>query len=126
MEASRPGLFPFPRAALPTSEVEALDLSEAERVFHNQGRAPPAYAPKMLLKLVAYGYLTQRFSSRCISQACQEDLGFMWLAQVILRCMGLGMVGWKLGALDGSKVHSDASKHTAMSYGRMQTVIPQW
>ncbi len=101
----------------------------------------PAYAPKMLLKLLAYGYLTQRFSSRRISQACQEDLGFMWLArlehphhsvlaafrqqhvaelpewlaQVILLCMDLGMVGWKL---DGSKIHSDASKHKAMSYGR--------
>jgi transposase len=131
--------------------VDVLDLSAAEHAFHDQGAGAPAYAPKMLLKLLAYGYLTQRFSSRRISQACQEDLGFMWLArlehphhsilaafrqqhvaelpewlaQVILLCMDLGMVGWKLGALDGSKIHADASKHQAMSYGRMQEVIPK-
>ena len=40
-------------------------------------------------------------------------------------CMDLGMVGWKLEALDGSKIHADASKHKALSYGRMQQVIPQ-
>ena len=145
------GIAPHHLVRVIDQVVDALDLSDAERVFHDQGAGAPAYAPKMLLKLLAYGYLTQRFSSRRISQACQEDLGFLWLArlehphhsvlagfrqqhvvelpewlaQVILLCMDLGMVGWKLGALDGSKVHADASKHKALSYGRMQQVIPQ-
>ena len=129
--------------------VDTLDLSPVEATFHTTGVGAPAYPPKMLLKLFAYGYLTHRFSSRRISQACREDLGFMWLArleqpkhsvlaafrqrhvtdlpqwlaQLIARCVDLGMVGWQLGAVDGSKFQADASKHKAMSYGRMKEVI---
>lgn len=131
--------------------VDALDLSEVEAKFHDHGPGAPAYSPKLLLKLLAYGYLTHRFSSRRISLACREDLGFLWLArpeqprhsvisdfrqqhvddlpewlaQVVLLCIEEGMVGWKLGALDGTKIHADASKHKAMSFGRMTAVIPQ-
>ena len=129
--------------------VDTLDLSSVEATFHTAGAGAPAYPPKMLLKLFVYGYLTRRFSSRGISQACREDLGFMWLArleqpkhsvlaafrlchvtdlpqwlaQVIALCGELGMVGWQLGAVDGSKFRADASKHKAMSYGRMKEVI---
>ncbi len=131
--------------------VDALDLSQVEAKFHDQGAGAPAYAPKLLVKLLTYGYLTHRFSSRRISQATQEDLGFIWLArmeqpkhsviaafrqdhvdhipgwlaQVILLCIDEGMVGWKLGALDGTKIHADASKHKAMSYGRMTKAIAE-
>jgi transposase len=121
--------------------VDALDLSEVDAKFHDQGPGAPAYPPKLLLKLLAYGYLTQRFSARRISLACHEDLAFLWitrlehpqhsvisafrqrhvddlpewLAQVVLLCIEEGMVGWKLGALDGTKIHADASQHQAMS-----------
>ena len=131
--------------------VDALDLSEVEAKYHDAGAGAPAYAPKLLLKLLIYGYLTHRFSSRRISLACREDLGFIWLArmerpqhsviaafrqqhvevlpdwmaQVLVLCVEAGMVGWQLGAIDGSKFRADASKHKAMSYGRMKTVIPQ-
>jgi len=131
--------------------VDAWDLSDVEAAFHDQGPGAPAYPPKLLLKLFAYGYLTHRFSSRRISLACREDLGVMWLArleqpkhsvistfrqqhvdelpewlaQVVLLGVEAGMVGWKLGAVDGTKIHADASKHQAMSHGRMTTVIPQ-
>jgi len=44
---------------------------------------------------------------------------------VVLLCIEEGMVGWKLGALDGTKIHADASKHKAMAFGRMTAVIPQ-
>ena len=129
--------------------VDDLDLLPVEATFHTAGAGAPAYPPKMLLKLFVYGYLTRRFSSRAISQACREDLGFMWLArleqpkhsvlaafrqchvtdlpqwltQVIAICGELGMVGWQLGAMDGSKFRADASKHKAMSYGRMKEVM---
>ena len=39
-------------------------------------------SPQMLLKLLTYGYLTQRFSSQRISAACREDLALMWLAHL--------------------------------------------
>ena len=57
--------------------VDALDLSEVEAKYHDHGAGAPAYAPKLLLKLLTYGYLTHRFSSRRISLACREDLGFI-------------------------------------------------
>ena len=131
--------------------IDLMDLAEEEAAFHTTGAGAPAYPPKLLLKLLTYGYLTQRFSSRRISAACREDLAMLWLArmaqpkhsvvaefrkrhveaipgwmaQIVLLCMDLGMVGLRLGAIDGSKIKSDASKHKAMSYGRMQQVIPE-
>ena len=130
--------------------IDLLDLSAAEAAFHTTGAGAPAYPPKLLLKLLTYGYLTQRFSSRRISSACREDLALMWLArlqqprhsvlaafrtqhaedlpgwmaQVVLVCLDLGMVGLKLGAIDGSKFQADASKHKAMSYKRIKEVLP--
>jgi transposase len=130
--------------------VDLMDLSDLEATFHTTGAGAPAYHPKMLLKLLSYGYLTQRFSSRRISQACREDLAMMWLAQleqpkhsavadfrkrhvdalpgwlaqIVLLCADLGMVGFRLGAIDGSKLQADASKHKALSYQRMQEVLP--
>ena len=130
--------------------VELMDLSQAEATFHQTGAGAPAYPPKTLLKLLTYGYLTQRFSSRRMSTACREDLAMMWLArleqpkhsaiadfrkrhvedipgwmaQIVLLCADLGMVGFRLGAIDGSKLQADASKHKAMSYERMQEAIP--
>lgn len=131
--------------------VDWLDLSAVEATVHGAGAGAPAYHPKTLLKLLTYGYLTQRFSSRRISGACREDLAMMWLArleqpkhsaiadfrrrhvddlpgwmaQVVLLCVDLGMVGLRLGAIDGTKLKADASKHKAMSYARMQEVIPE-
>jgi len=62
--------------------IDLMDLSAIEGMFHVAGAGAPAYPPKMLLKLLTYGYMTQRFSSRRISAACREDLGMMWLAQM--------------------------------------------
>ena len=130
--------------------IDLLDLSAAEAAFHTTGAGAPAYPPKLLLKRLTYGYLTQRFGSRRISSACREDLALMWrarlqqpqhsvlaafrtqhaedlpgwMAQVVLVCLDLGLVGLKLGALDGSKFQADASKHQAMSYQRMQEALP--
>ena len=144
-------LSPGHLARVVSEAVDAWDLSTAEAAFHSRGPGASAYPPKLLLKLLLYGYLPQRFSSRRISEACREDLAFLWLsrltqpkhstiaafrqqhsadlpgwmAQVVCLCMDLGMVGFRLGAVDGTKIHSDASKHKAMSYQRMKEVIPQ-
>lgn len=131
--------------------VDRLDLSAVESRYHAAGAGAPAYPPQLLLKLLTYGYMTQRFSSRRISTACREDLAMMWLArleqpqhsavasfrqqhiqeipewmaQVVLLCADLGMVGFHLGAIDGSKIKADASKHQAMSYQHMRDAIPR-
>ena len=107
--------------------------------------------PRLMLKLMIYAYSTGVTSSREIERRCQVDVAFRWLSantapdyrsvsrfrrrhlnalddlfgQVLVLCSNAGLV--KLGrvALDGTKLNASASKHTAMSYGRLVTRIPQ-
>ena len=94
----------------------------------------------MMVKVLLYGYCTGVASSRRIAQRLHEDIAFRVLAanntpdfrkdhlealadlflQVLELCKQSGLV--KLGhvALDGTKVRANASKHKAMSYGRMK------
>ena len=104
-----------------------------------------AYAPELLLGLLFYGYATGVFSSRQIEKATYESIPFRFLAggwhpdhdtianfrktflpeitnlfaQVLVIAHELGVL--KLGTIsvDGSKVHADASKSHAVSYGRL-------
>jgi len=104
-----------------------------------------AYAPELLLGLLCYGYATGVFSSRKIEKATYESIPFRFLAggrhpdhdtiahfrktflaeiadlfaQVLVVAHELGLL--KLGniSVDGSKVHADASKSQAVSYGRL-------
>jgi transposase len=131
--------------------VARLDLRAVHARYHQAGAGAPPYDPALLLRVLIYGYLTQRLSSRKMARACEEDLPMLWLArgerprhsvlaafraqcaaeipgwmaQVVLLATELGLVGWQLGAVDGSKIHADASKHQAMSYQRMQEVVPK-
>ena len=104
-----------------------------------------AYAPEILLGLLFYGYATGVFSSRKIEKATYESIPFRFIAggwhpdhdtlahfrktfldeitdlfaQVLVVAHELGLL--KLGSisLDGSKMHADASKSHAISYGRL-------
>ncbi len=104
-----------------------------------------AYAPEILLALLFYGYATGVFSSRKIEKATYELIPFRYIAggwhpdhdtlahfrktflaeitdlfaQVLVVAHELGLL--KLGniSVDGSKVHADASKSHALSYGRL-------
>jgi len=104
-----------------------------------------AYAPEILLGLLFYGYVTGVFSSRKIEKATYESIPFQFLAggwhpdhdtianfrktflseitdlfaQVLVIAHELGVL--KLGriSVDGSKIHADASKSHAVSYGRL-------
>jgi transposase len=125
--------------------VEQLDLSAIHAVYAEERRGQPPYDPLLLTKLLVYGYCTGVFSSRKIAKRLQEDIPFKVLAagnepdfrtisdfrkihlealqglfeQVLHIAMEAGAV--KLGrvSLDGTKVKANASKHKAMSYGRM-------
>jgi transposase len=131
--------------------VTRLDLRAVRARYHQAGAGAPPYDPALLLRVLIYGYLTQRISSRKMARACAEDLPMLWLArgerprhsvlatfraqcapeipgwmaQVVLLATELGLVGWQLGAVDGSKIHADASQHKALSYQRMQAVFRQ-
>ena len=126
--------------------VDQLDLSEIERVYEEEERGQPPYHPRMMTKILLYGYCVGVFSSRRIQKRLVEDVAFRVLAagnqpnfrtisdfrklhlkaleelfqQMLRLTLETGMM--KLGrvAVDGSKVKGNASKHKAMSYGRMK------
>jgi transposase len=124
--------------------VDQLDLSAIERLYEDEDRGQPPYHPRMMTKILLYGYCVGIFSSRKIQKRLVEDVAFRVLAagnepdfrtisdfrklhlkaleelfQQMLR-LTLETGTMKLGrvALDGSKVKGNASKHKAMSYGR--------
>ena len=124
--------------------VDDLDLAPF-LAAHDEPRGMPPYHPAMMLKVLLYGYATGVRSSRKLEERLRSDVGFMFLAggsrpghkaigefrrrhleafhglflDILLLCQEAGLV--KLGrvALDGTKVNASASKHKAMSYGRM-------
>ena len=126
--------------------VDQLNLSAIESVYEEDDRGQPPYHPRMMTKILLYGYCVGVFSSRKIQKRLVEDVAFRVLAagnqpdfrtisdfrklhlkaleemfQQMLR-LTLETGTMKLGrvALDGSKVKANASKHKAMSYGRME------
>jgi transposase len=125
--------------------VDQLNLSTIESVYEEDDRGQPPYHPRMMTKILLYGYCVGVFSSRKIQKHVVEDVAFRVLAagnqpdfrtisdfrklqlkaleelfQQMLR-LTLETGTMKLGrvALDGSKFKANASKHKAMSYGRM-------
>jgi transposase len=125
--------------------VDQLDLSPIHAVYEKENRGQPPYDPRLMTKLLVYGYCTGVFSSRRIQKRMQEDIPFKVLAagnepdfrtisdfrkihleslknmfeQVLAMALECGSI--KLGkiSLDGTKLKANASKHKAMSYGRM-------
>jgi transposase len=123
---------------------EELDLSRIFAVYEEE-RGQPPYHPGMMVALLLYAYSRGIYSSRRIAVGCQERLDFAAVTgmqypdfrtvntfrkrhlealsglflQVLKLCRAAGLV--KLGhvALDGTKIKANASKHKAMSYGRM-------
>src|SRR3989475_8509607 len=126
--------------------VDHLDLSAMDAVYGNEKRGQPPYDPVMMTKVLVYGYCVGVFSSRRIERRLVEDIAFRVLAagnapnfrtiadfrklhlstlaglfeEVLKIALEAGAL--KLGrvALDGTKVKANASKHKAMSYGRMK------
>ncbi|HSB69314.1 MAG TPA: IS1182 family transposase [Candidatus Methylomirabilis sp.] len=130
------------------SEVvdEALDLTPIFATYETgDGRGQPPYHPALLVKLLLYGYCTGKPSSRQLERATYEEIPYRVLAanqhpdhdtiaafrqthlpalaalfaQVLRLCQRAGLVQLGHVALDGTKVLANASKHKAMSYGRM-------
>ena len=124
--------------------VPMLDL-HAIRDAYAEDRGQPPYDPRMLTVLLVYAYSQGISSSRQIERRCREDLAFMYLTgdaqpdhdticafrrrhlaafqTVFLETLRVAQEagGLTVGriALDGTKIHANASKHKAMSYARM-------
>ena len=129
--------------------VDQLDLSALTRQYRGAGSA--AYHPTVMLGLLIYGYATGVYSSRRIEAATYESIAFRYIAAneqpdhdslctfrkrflkeieplfVQVLCIARQMKLLKLGtiALDGTKVHANASRHSALSYGHAQKIEAQ-
>src|ERR1700752_3376053 len=125
--------------------IDNLDLSAMDEVYGSEERGLPPYDPRMMTKLLVYGYCVGVFSSRRIEQRLREDIAFRVLAadnqpnfrtisdfrkihlqtlaglfeQVLQIALEAGALKVGRVALDGTKVKANASKHKAMSYDRM-------
>ena len=129
--------------------LNELDLQDIYREYEQEKGGQPPYHPRMMVGLLLYAYCIGLPSSRKIEQATYHSIPFrvltanqhpdhdtistfrkrhlQSLAQLfvaVLRlCQRAGLV--KLGhvSLDGTKVRANASRHKAMSYGRMDKKI---
>ena len=145
---------PSPRDWLPdghlayflSDTIDALDLKAFYEPYEGDGRRNRPYDPRMMVKLLLYGYATGVFSSRKIAKKLHEDVAFRVLAgenfpahrtlaefrqrhlpafqslfvQVLEIAREAGLLRMGTVAVDGTKVKASASKHKAMSYGRMK------
>jgi transposase len=126
--------------------VKELDLSGILGKYEREERGYPPYHPRMMTTLLLYSYTQGVFSSRRIMKRCERDAAWRVIVQedvpdfrtissfrkehlkeleglfvqVLRLCQEAGLV--KLGhvALDGTKIKANASRHKAMSYGRMK------
>ena len=128
------------------SILDEIDLSPILSVYEDEERGQPPYHPKVMTGILLYGYSNGITSSRKLEKHCQEDVAFRVLAannqpdhrtindfrklhlatlehlfvEVLHLCQKTGLVKFGHISLDGTKIKANASKHKAMSYGRMK------
>src|SRR3954467_15819948 len=56
--------------------VDQLDLSAIHAVYGEEKRGQPPYDPRLMTKLLVYGYCTGAFSSRLILKRLQKEIPF--------------------------------------------------
>jgi transposase len=120
--------------------IDGLDLSAMSNSYRGAGSA--SYHPALLLGLLVYGYATGVFSSRKLERATYDSVAFRFIAandhpdhdtiatfrrrflkeieglfvQVLALAREMGMLKMGTVALDGTKIHANASRHSALSY----------
>ncbi|GAC1507634.1 MAG: hypothetical protein NVS1B6_15230 [Steroidobacteraceae bacterium] len=120
--------------------VAGLDLRAMTGSYRGSGEA--SYHPALLLGLIIYGYATGVFSSRKLERASYDSVAFRFIAanehpdhdtiaafrrrflkqiealfvQVLDVAREMGVLKLGTVALDGTKIHANASRHSALSY----------
>ena len=120
--------------------IDRLDLSAMSRSYRGTGSA--SYHPALLLGILVYGYATGVFSSRKLERATYDSVALRFIAandhpdhdtiatfrrrflkqieglfvQVLELAREMGMLKLGTVALDGTKIHANASRHSALSY----------
>jgi transposase len=127
----------------------ALDLGLIYRSYRSE-RGQPPFHPAMMVALLLYAYSQGLYASRRIAKGCEERVDFMAVTgmqkpdfrtiakfrrrhlpalrllfvESLRLCREAGLVELGHVSLDGTKIKANASKHKAMSYGRMKEVEP--
>ncbi len=120
--------------------IDGLDLTAMSKSYRGSGSA--SYHPALLLGILVYGYATGVFSSRKLERATYDSVAFRFIAandhpdhdtiatfrrrflkdiealfvQVLLLAREMGVLKMGTVALDGTKIHANASRHSALSY----------
>ena len=116
--------------------VDSLDLERFNKLYKERGRSP--YHPRMMLKVIIYGYMNNIYSCRRIEQALRRDIHYIWLSgyekpdfvtinrfrlrvkdeidnvftQLVLILAERGLVSLDVEYIDGTKIESKANKYT--------------
>ncbi|AKB34596.1 Mobile element protein [Methanosarcina siciliae C2J] len=126
--------------------IDVIDINSIESTYSEEGC--PAYHPRLLLKILLYGYLINIRSSRKIEQMTQTDTAFMYLAamqkpdfhticrfrsthlgpikeifsQVVTFCKEMDLIGSSI-SIDGTKVKANASPRQSKSSDALEKEI---
>src|SRR5580700_3008441 len=132
--------------------IDGLDLSSMVKSYRGGGSA--GYHPVLLLGLLVYGYATGVFSSRKLERATYDSVAFRFIAandhpdhdtiatfrrrflkdiealfvRVLELAREMGLLRLGTVGLDGTKIHANASRHSALSYehaGKIEAQIPE-
>src|ERR687893_1501027 len=129
--------------------IEGLDLRAMIGSYRGSGEA--AYHPRLLLGILVYGYATGVFSSRKLERATYDSVAFRFIAanqhpdhdtiaafrrrflpqiealfvQVLMLAREMGVLQLGTVALDGTKIHANASRHSALSDGHAGKIEAQ-
>jgi transposase len=129
--------------------IDRLDLRGMSGSYRGSGSA--SYHPAVLLGLLVYGYATGVFSSRKLERATYDSVAFRFIAanehpdhdtiaafrrrflgeiktlfvQILLLAREMGVLKMGTVALDGTKIHANASRHSALSYEHANKIEAQ-
>src|SRR6187200_227493 len=130
--------------------IDGLDLRVMRGSYRGSGSA--SYPPSLLIGILVYGYATGVFSSRKLERASYDSVAFRFIAanqhpdhdtiaafrrrflkeieglfvQVLAVAREMGVLKMGTVALDGTKIHANASRHSALSYehaGRIEAQL---
>ena len=129
--------------------VAEMDLTAFYAAYREDGHGRAAHDPAMMVALLLYAYAVGRRSSRVIERACVDDVAFRVIAanqrpdhctiarfrqrheaalaglfgEVLALCADAGLVGVAVLAVDGTKVHANASQHQNLDYDEVAKEI---
>jgi transposase len=129
--------------------VEEMDLSGFYADYRSDGHGRPAYDPKMMVALLLYAYAKGNRSSRGIERECREDVAYRVICAnhvpdhstiaefrrrhetalaelftaVLCLCRKAGLVSVGVVAIDGTKVHANASRTANRGYEQIAREI---